>query len=244
MECQCCGREIRCKRECLCVNALDGISNEALEAGVVGEMISLLKRSVRGLDGSRHGRLGNEIFNLLDELEAKAMTQHTNTLRELTHQLFNGEISAEEYRRAVAPTHPHPHGALPEAPEHIAEMVEAIRTPGPSTVLFCTPKAEARWFEMKAQAEGEARAQKLFPDGLDWQLGIKREDIWAAAKASAKKTSEAYYNQDKRIEPDAMWLGPSPIKQVSSEEFVYFEKTIRNEIARACGMVFIKTKEV
>ena len=131
------------------------------------------------------------------------MTQHADTLRELTHRLFDGQISTEEYRRAtqelptrgvpwtedlrhiatdvalysgvrypyghirgplftlakdvadraISPMHPHPHGALPKAPAHIAELADAIREGKPNMILFCTPEAEARWAEIEAQAE-------------------------------------------------------------------------------------------
>lgn len=62
------------------------------------------------------------------------MTQH---LRELTHRLFDGSISVEEYRRAVAP----------------------LRASEPVPKLSKTP----RWSDIEAQARTKAKIEGLLP---------------------------------------------------------------------------------
>ena len=88
------------------------------------------------------------------------MTQHASTLIELTHQLFNHEISAEEYRRAVAPTHPHPHGAIVMAEaatglgistDELTEAFTAVREVGPckpDVIGLYGDAAEAMGFDL------------------------------------------------------------------------------------------------
>ena len=198
------------------------------------------------------------------------MTQHADTLRELTHKLFDGKMSAEEYRRAVA---------RPEQMElNINEAVMSrTRQPslwGPKIVLgkplsiigndsirdlFLKAHVKSRFKVVEpsnnaAEEMDFADIAELFKairrSGSDKEVYISspftsgedtveaayariRRELWDGAELSARKASEAYYNQDKRCRPDAMWLGPSPIRQVSLEEFGYIERIVHNERERS-----------